>query len=704
MSSQIAVPLRSRRPPTSGAAIFALLLPWAALGPTAHAQEGPARDAVAVADDAVSIGFLEGVWDRNEELSEDAMDRFVAVYGEPANIPGWLRDVARSISNQRRGVAIQAEDSQVKIQNAAGEVLRVPVDRGRRLDSRGRLTIAYLAGAALEVVTGGTEWPWLLTETFHRSGDRLVQVTESQNLAFPNLNFRTVYDHAEGKPPPQGPVGVGQVPATAPAAVRIVPPKREHRELLSGPVEVQALIIDPLIDTVEFLLDGKRVSQSRKAPFKARIRLSDPPREQTIEVRAYRDTRIRLVTNGAGNTGANTTLEVGGYRDDGTYLGSDRLVLNALDSPFAVRITDLRPLPGENGSGVAVAARVSVPRTAALASVEFYRGERRVAAYDGPDLRERHDESRTISVDAVVENTSPGDFVRVAARLADGRELEDAELLRGSEYKSEIDVHLVQLQVLAVDRDGKPISGLKPEDLEIRENGVRRPVEDLHVAGDVPLVLGLAVDSSESMGPVWHQLQGVVRSFMTRALDAQDRAFLVDFDHTVRLLQPLTGDRPLLAARLNRLLAEGGTALNDGLLFSLLQFRREPGRRALVVLTDGDDQHSRMRAARVTDFAERLGIPIYFIAVGWADPPRDPVRKLSRRTGGRLFRIHPSLPPSERAVETRKVFDRIDEDLRHQHVLTYYSNLPAGEGIEPEVRSLRNGLTVKSVLPLEGIE
>lgn len=704
MSSQIAAPLRSRRPPAPGAAIFALLLPWAALGPTADAQEGPARDAVAVADEAVSIGFLEGVWDRNEELSDDPMDRFVAVYGEPANIPGWLRDVARSISNQRRGVAIQAEDSQVKIQNAAGEVLRVPVDRGRRLDSRGRLTTAYLAGAALEVVTGGTEWPWLLAETFHRSGDRLVQVTESQNLAFPNLNFRTVYDHAEGKPPPPGPVGVGQAPAAAPAAIRIVPPKREHRELLSGPVEVQALTIDPLIDTVEFLLDGEQVSQSRKAPFKARIRLSDPPREQTIEVRAYRDKRIRLVTKGAGNTGASTTLEVGGYRDDGIHLGSDRLVLNALDSPFAVRITDLRPLPGGNGSSVAVAARVSVPRTAALASVEFYRGERRVAAFDGPDWRESHNGSRTISVDAMVENTSPGDFVRVAARLADGRELEDAELLRGSEYKSEIDVHLVQLQVLAVDRDGDPISGLKPEDLEIRENGVRRPVEDLHVADDVPLVLGLAVDSSESMGPVWHQLQGVVRSFMTRALDAQDRAFLVDFDHTVRLLQPLTGDRPLLAARLNRLLAEGGTALNDGLLFSLLQFRREPGRRALVVLTDGDDQHSRMRAARVTDFAERLGIPIYFIAVGWADPPRDPVRKLSRRTGGRLFRIHPSLPPSERAVETRKVFDRIDEDLRHQHVLTYYSNLPAGEGIEPEVRSLRNGLTVKSVLPLEGIE
>ena len=148
----------------------------------------------------------------------------------------------------------------------------------------------------------------------------------------------------------------------------------------------------------------------------------------------------------------------------------------------------------------------------------------------------------------------------------------------------------------------------------------------------------------------------------------------------------------------------GGTALNDGLLFSLLQFRREPGRRALVVVTDGDDQHSRSRAALVSDFAEWMGVPIYFIAVGWDEPPRGLVRKVSRRTGGRTFRIHPSLPRSALTAETQQVFRRINEDLRHQHILTYYSRLPAGEGVQPEVRSLRKGLALKSVLPLYGIE
>ncbi|MDE2977505.1 MAG: VWA domain-containing protein [Acidobacteriota bacterium] len=643
----------------------------------AHPQAPSARVASGADANAVSIAALEGAWVRNRELSEDAMDRLVAAFGAPADVPEPLRDFARSISAQRSGLHIRAGDGRIEIQNAAGEILRVPVDGRARADSRGNRTSAYLAGAALEVVTKGNGWLWLWRDTYYRSGDRLVQTSESQNLIV-DLSFRTVYDYAEGEPPPAGPLGVQETASARQAALRIVPPPRKHREFLSGPVEVQALVLDPLIDTVEFLLDGRRVKQSTKPPFKATIRLGDPPREEALEVR--------------------------GYRDGSRQLGADRIVLNGLNLPFAVRIADLRPAAGEDASAVRVEARVSVPAGAALAGVDFYRGDDRVAAFDRPDWRKRRDGSRTIGVEAPVGNISPGDFVRVAARLADGREREDAELLQSADYQSEIDVQLVQLQILAVDRDGNPLSDLQPGDFEIRENGERRWVESLHASDDVPLVLGIAMDSSESMRLVWRQLRTVVRRFVATALAADDRAFLVDFDDTVRLLQPLTGDRSLLAVRLNRLLAEGGTAINDGLLFSLLQFRREPGRRALILVTDGDDQHSRTRTAQVTDFAEQAGIPIYFIAVGWAEPPRGLVRKLSRRTGGRLFRVHPSLPPSETASALEHVFARIDGDLRRQHVLTYYSDRPVGAAIEPSVRALRDGLIVKSLLPLDRLD
>lgn len=682
-------PPRVRRRTAPGAALVTLLL-WTALDLPASAQPRPSRDGPRVDANAPDLAALEGSWVRNDELSEDPVNHMSAASPEVADLPapepdfdaatnaGRSGSFAEELSRARRGLWIEIDGGRVLMQNATGERVHLPLDGVARRYTPGRKSAAYAGDGVLELVTTGANSAWLWLETFYRSGNRLVHVSESRNLSFPDMSFSTVYDYSGDSPPPPGRVDLGHIQTTQPATIRIVPPERRHREFLTGPVEVRALVVDPLVRTVEFLLNGKSVRQASKPPFKARIRLSNPPREEAIEVRAY--------------------------RDGGTHVGSDRIVLNRPPSPFTVDIAEIRPLAAESPSAVRAVARIAVPPATALTRVEFYLSERQVAAFEDPDWRESGGTPRTIRVDAVLENVEPGDFVRVTARLADGRELEDAELLQGAEYRSEIDVQLVQLQILAVDRDGEPVSGLEPGDFEIRENGESRPVENLHVSNDVPLVLGIAIDSSGSMGLVWQRLHTVLRTFMAGALAANDRAFLVDFDDTVRFLQPPTGNVPLLNARLNRLLVGGGTALNDGVLFSLLQFRREPGRRALVVVSDGHDENSRSRAAQVGDFAEWIGVPVYFIGVGRSAPPMVLVRKLTRRNGGRFFRIHPGLPRAEVAAEMERIFERIDADLRHQHVLTYYSNLPAGEGIEPEVRILRRGLTLKSVLPLFGPE
>ncbi len=666
------------RPQTTlGAALLAIAA-WTAPEAAVHSQAKSAQGTVGSGTDATSIATLNGTWIRNDELSDDPIDQLTEAVGGRSRVPGPSLEIAERLSESRRSVGVQADSNRILIENARREHVHLPVDGLPRSYTADRTSAAYFGGGVLEIVTSGTDLPWLWIETYYRSGDRLVHLTELRNLTVPDLNFRTVYDHAEARPLPAGPVDIERIRSDEPPAIRIVPPRRSYREFLSGPVEVETLVIDPLIRTVEFRLDGKLVNQARKRPFKARVRLSHPPREETLEVR--------------------------GYRDGGSHVGTDRIVLNQLPSPFAVQIAALRPLVAGGTSAVGIAARVSVPRAAALTRVEFYLSERRVATFEDPDWKEIQREPRTIRVEAPVEDVEPGDFVRVVARLADGREQEDAELLQEAEYSGEVDVQLVQLQILAVDRDGEPIGDLQPADFEIHENGERRPVENLLAANDVPLVLGIAIDSSGSMARVWQRLHTVVRTFMAAALATDDRAFLVDFDDTVRFLQPLTGNKPLLAARLNRLLVGGGTALNDGLLFSLLQFRSEPGRRALVVVTDGIDADSRAKAAQVRDFAESMGVPIYFIAVGWSAPPPILVRKLTRRTGGRLFRIHPDLPRSGLAAEMERIFDRIDTDLRHQHVLTYYSKLALGEAVEPEVRSLRRGVTLKGVLPLQRLE
>ncbi|MXX76893.1 MAG: VWA domain-containing protein [Holophagales bacterium] len=498
---------------------------------------------------------------------------------------------------------------------------------------------------------------------------------------------------------------LAQAPAlSAQDAIRIIPPDREHRERLSGRVEVQTLIIHPSITAVEFSLDGDRVQRVTEKPFTTHIELADPPREQALEVR--------------------------GFDDQGNHLGSDRIVLNRLDVPFAVRILEIRREQASEYATARVEAAVSVPRSATLERVEFYRGERLVEALRNFGEETATGAPRTIAVESLMEWVPADGFVRVVARLADGREWEDAELLQGAEHRGEIDVQLVQLQVLVTDRNGNPASNLRPEDFQVREKGERRPVEGLHQSTDVPLVLGLAIDSSSSTRLIRGSLIEVSASFLEAALATSDRAFLVHFNDAVAVLQPPSGHKELLTSRLHYLDPKGGTALNDAILFSLLQYRDEPGRRALVVISDGLDEHSRSEPNQAADFAKRLGVPVYFIQLeplqAWVlvsrsnrsrdrsysttarlrehRRARQRLLRISEQTGGRLLPVGRSTGSLPWPEQLATVFRRIQDDLRHQYVLTYYSDQPTGTAIVPEVRVTRRGLKLRSAVPLEAIE
>ena len=471
--------------------------------------------------------------------------------------------------------------------------------------------------------------------------------------------------------------------------IHIVPPTRGYLQPFSGSVEIQTLIIHPEISAVDFLLDGEMTQRVRKKPYTGHVELAHPPSKQTLEVR--------------------------GYDVLGTVLGTDRMILNEPDAAPGVRITSIRRLPDVGPTVLRIEAVVSMPRSALLEEVAFHLGERKVEARYEFGVDADLAAPRRIQVEALTEYTPADDFVRVVATFADGREPEDAQLLQGAEYQDEIDIQLIQLQVLVTDRGGNPVRDLEPEDFEIRESGVSRPVENLHTAQDVPLVLGLATDTSDSIAPIWRQVNDVSVGFLNAALSPGDRAFVVDFAGTVRLASPLTGNKRLLAGRLGVLAPRVGTALNDALLFSLLQYGREPGRRALVVVTDGIDQHSRSKPKQSSDFAERLGLPIYFIALdGGAGSRRvstglgrvmhrKRLRNISRQTGGRLFHVDLSAetPPWTKRIE--QVFDQIENDLRHQHVLTYYTDQTHGAAIERSVRVTRRDLTLRSAVPVEAI-
>ena len=671
-------------------ASLALALGLAAQGPI-RAQDD-SDEATAAATQARLTGLL-GPWIRNDELSDDPVLKVQGMRVAPKRRSPTVHELAQALADRYGTVMIRIlEDALALLDDrGAARVLALngrqyPLGRGvkgRILDTDETLTIEMVAS------------DWQRSDTFFLLNDRLVRMTDLKVRSQPRLEFSTVYDRPEVAPVSDS-TAAG---AAQPAAIRIVPPERRVGELLSGRVEIQTLIVDPRVGEVEFLLDGKRTRRVRSRPFTARIGLADPPREQRLEALAY-------------------------DRQD-EYIGRDEILLNQIDRPFAVHIAEIHSAQANGDPAIRVAASVSLPRAATLERVEFYRSENLVSATHTFGEDGAPGVARTIPVEALIEDGRPDDFIRVVAKLADGREREDAALLQGADYRSEIDVQLAQFQVLVTDRDGNPVSGLSPEDFEIRENGRKRAAVALHTAYDVPLVLGLAIDSSDSMLSTWRRLKHIARGFLEAALRLDDRSFLVDFDGTVRLIQPLTADQPLLHGRLDHLIPLGGTALNDGLLFSLLQYRREPGRRALVVVTDGADQHSRSQPEQSADLAERLGLPIYFIELDASGQgtgnssgvvafnvtstlkrqrARKRLSRISEQTGGRLFHIELYAATPRWTDRIEQVFDQIEEDLRHQHVLTYYSDQPPGTPVEPEIRVTRRGLKLRSAVALQGIE
>ncbi len=626
------------------------------------------------------FSLLLGPWVRNDSYSEHPVRKIDALGLDSEDDLSRMRLVAQAIAESNATLMIRILENDVVLLDSRGSTLTLPYNgrqrrlgggfRGRVLEAADALTIEMVAPDGRQV------------DTFFREREWLVRWTDIEPRGLPPFQIDTVYERPG--PPPDA----DSVVTEPPPAIRIVPPERGYGELLSGRVEIQTLIIDPRIVEVEFFLDDERVRRVRKRPFGTRIRLADPPRQQRLEVLAYGENQV--------------------------YLGGDEYLLNVVDRPFTVRIAAMDSLQVDEAAAIRVTTSLSLPRAATLEQVEFYRSDLLVEAVRNFGGQAAAGAPRTIQVDALIDGGLPDDFIRVVAKLADGREREDAQLLQGSEYQSEIDIQLAQFQVLVTDRDGNPVSGLSPEDFEIREDGRSRPAVALRTAYDVPLVLGLAIDSSDSMLPTWSRLKYIARNFLATALTPGDRAFLVDFDDTVRLVQPLTSDRPLLSKRLDRLIPMGGTALNDGLLFSLLQYRSEPGRRALVVITDGADQHSRSRPEQSSDFAERLGLPIYFIELdnsraGTSDAAarrrnRERLRRIAEETGGRLFHLELHGGTRWWAEPIEQVFEQIEEDLRHQHVLTYYTDQPHGAPVEPEIRVTRRGLKRRSAVPLPGIE
>lgn len=447
-----------------------------------------------------------------------------------------------------------------------------------------------------------------------------------------------------------------------------LPAAREERDLLPaarpirlldpsepfvmGRTMFEVVISDPAVTRVEFLLDGERKVVRTQPPYRANLNLGDLPRTRRIEAVAY--------------------------GDDGSELGRDLLMLNEGSGSFRVRIVD--PAADRTGTREAprtgpvdVTAEVTAPPDGRIEQVDFYWNAERVASRFAPPFTQR----------VVVPESAPQGFVRVVARLADGATAEDVLFLNSPGSAERVDVNLVEMYVVVTDDDGRPVSGLDASDFRVFEEGEAREIATFADGRTLPLTVGLVIDSSASMFIKLATVGRTAADFVQESLDPADRAFVVGFGGDPELVQETTSDSASVVRSIGKLRADGQTAIWESIVYSLVQIQGAPGKKALVLYTDGADEDEDFPYDTALRFARKTGVPIYFILTnneivrtgGKGLGVRrflKRVQRLSDSVGGRIYLVR-------QGEDLSAVYREIGEELRSQYLLAYYAEDPASE-------------------------
>lgn len=244
----------------------------------------------------------------------------------------------------------------------------------------------------------------------------------------------------------------------------------------------------------------------------------------------------------------------------------------------------------------------------------------------------------------------------------------------------EAGIEVVNLHVTVMDGRNRYITDLKEADFAIFEDGVKQDLS-LFNHEDLPISLSLMMDMSASMDEKLVQSQQAAVRFV-KTLRPQDVASIVAFNDRINVLSDFTADQAVLEKAVMRTEASGPTALHNALYVTLKDLGKqkkagELRRRALVLLSDGEDTASLVQDEQVMELARKLEIAIYAISLR---PNRVQDRNrlsfsqaahlltvLSRDTGGQVY-----FPNS--LSEMDSVYDRIAEELRTQYNLGYVSS------------------------------
>ncbi|MBZ5669317.1 MAG: VWA domain-containing protein [Acidobacteriia bacterium] len=250
---------------------------------------------------------------------------------------------------------------------------------------------------------------------------------------------------------------------------------------------------------------------------------------------------------------------------------------------------------------------------------------------------------------------------------------------------------VVNVYAVVKQKNGRLVPNLNKDDFLLEEDKQPQVIRYFARETDTPLTMGILVDTSPSQGRVLEVEKEEAKAFLRQVLRPKDLASVLHFDVQVELLQDFTADLRLLDKAIDENVINGGgvgptpgpfptsdtggaTHLYDGIYLSSRELlKNEIGRKVLILLTDGEDQGSKMKLEQALEAAQQSDIIIYSVAIidrsfyfghtmGFSGDSA--LRKLSEDTGGRVIEVN-------RVKDTGAAFEQIANELRTQYLLGY---------------------------------
>ena len=403
-------------------------------------------------------------------------------------------------------------------------------------------------------------------------------------------------------------------------------------DAVSGLCRFEALAKDE-VRKVTFFLDNESILTKNRPPFDIDLDIGPLPRL--------------------------TAVMVVGYDDAGNEIARDGYTLNVGRERFYVRLKPVSVADSSDGL-VPVSAELNIPSDGELERLELFWNEE--------PLTTLHEAPYETSV--VLNASERFGYLRALATLTDDSQAEDIQFVNSPQFGTVVKVTAIELPITVLDNQGNPVEDLTLEDFTVFEDKVEQTISHFSLHRDLPVRMGIVIDTSGSMTDTLPTVQRVVMGFLRDLLRPRDRAFIETFSDRPDILAGFTADFDTIENALLALYADRETALYDAVIMGLFQFSGVSGRRAMVVLSDGEDTTSDNEYDDALGYAQRMGVTIYTIGINIPATKvstRWQFNKLASATGGRAFFV------SEKSG-LDAIYEEINREMRTQYLIAFTSD------------------------------